>query len=154
MPLKSLLIFFLFYFFALAQNSFLMRISPILAGLNFVFIFFILFVFFKQNIGYFQIIFWAIIAGLFLDIFSPALFGLSIFLLILIGTSIKKVNQLFKISEDKYPFWQFLIIFLISYIVFNFLNLSWLLIINLAMNLILALIGFWIFKFFFKKNEF
>jgi hypothetical protein len=154
MPLKSLFIFFLLYFFALLQNNFLMRLNPILSGLNLVFVFFILFIFFKQDIEYFQIIFWAIIAGLFLDIFSVSLFGLSIFLLVLIGTIIKKIIQLLKISDDKYSFWKFFLIFSFSYFVYNFLNFNWFIIINFAMNLALASAGFFIFKFLLKKNEF
>ena len=70
MWLKSILIFFLFWLFAIAQNSFFAHFNLFGAVPDIVFILFFLLVFFESFENYYQIIFYAVVAGFFADIFS------------------------------------------------------------------------------------
>jgi len=154
MWLKPLIIFFSFYFFAILQSSFFVHLSPMLAGLNIVLIFFLLIIFFDYINSYYQIIFWAVIAGIFLDASSYSYFGTSIALFIVIGIFTKKWIQSLKIIDDKYPSAYFILAFLISYIFYNIASgiffFSWSVARSLILNTIAASMGFYIFKHFYK----
>jgi rod shape-determining protein MreD len=115
---KPLLIILLFYLFALVQTSFLAHFSLFGTIPNLVFTLFFLLVFFiKKNENY-QIIFFAFIAGIFLDIFSYTYIGPSIIFLLIIGFLLKKSQSLLKNRESSHPFIYFLplfVIFLLAY---------------------------------------
>ncbi len=159
--LKYIFIFFLFYLFAMLQSSFFAHFSLFGAVPNFIFIFFFLIVFFTPKKMNYIILFYAIIAGLFLDIFSYTYFGASVVLLIIIGYLTKKMQASLKEKKDKYPFIYFLPIFLICLIIyelmlmlyFRFLDSShtlmsidWKFLAGIIYNLIVASLGFLIFK--------
>lgn len=109
---KVLVIILLFYFFALLQNSFLPYFNLFGAVPNLVFIFFSLIIFFEDRPKGFQtnyqIIFWAVTAGFFLDILSYTYIGPSTVLLIAIGFTLKKLQSLLKNRDDNYPLIYFL----------------------------------------------
>ncbi len=111
----------LFYFFALLQNSFFAHFNLFGAVPNLVFVFFFLLVFFEKPDKNLRVIFYAIIAGLFLDVFSCAYLGASIILLIIIGFLIKKIQSLLKEKKDKHPFVYFLSLFLILLVIYDLL---------------------------------
>jgi len=120
---KLLIIFFSFYIFALLQNSFLTYFNFFGAVPNLVFILFFLLAYFEKGDNY-QIIFLALIAGAFLDIFSYSYLGPSIVSLMIVGFLLKKSQALLKNREDNYPFFYFLPLFAIFLLVYNlFLSL-------------------------------
>ncbi|MCX6724358.1 MAG: hypothetical protein NT155_04315 [Candidatus Staskawiczbacteria bacterium] len=158
---KALVVIFLFYFLALLQGSFFAQFSLFGAVPSLVFILFFLSVFFGKKDNY-LIIFLAFIAGIFLDLFSPYTYlGVSIALLLLVGFLLKKTQAMLKNRGDNNPFIYFAPLFLV-YLVFyeiflkvvlRYLDPSRSLIvfdslfaIGIVYNLILATIGFWIFK--------
>ncbi len=162
MWLKSIFIFFLFWFFAILQNSFFVHFSLFGAAPNLVFVLFFLILFFEKRNSYFQIIFCAILAGLFLDFFSYTYLGTSIVLLLIIGFLAKSVqSSLQEKRNDKFPFIYFLSLFFVSIIIYksllavmiNKFNLTqFILIPNLAIgadvvyNLLIASIAFYLYK--------
>jgi len=151
----------LFYFFAILQSSFLVHFNLFGAVLNLVFIFFFLNVFFApKKIGY-EIILYAVVAGIFSDIFSYAFFGLSSVLLVIIAYFSKKMQTSLKEKHDKYPFIHFLPLFSAWFVVYELLMMMYFrfadsshtaIIFNLGFlfeilyNAIAASLGFYIFK--------
>jgi len=163
-----LVIILLFYFLALLQNSFFTHFNLLGSVPNLVFILFFLLVFFEKKKKNYLIIPLAIVAGLFLDIFSYTYIGPSIVLLIIIGIVLKKIQSLLKNREDNYPFVYFLPLFLICFAVYeallmislHFFDLSHTLInfdlrfaAGIVYSLFFAIIGFWIFKKHAKKIQ-
>lgn len=158
---KTLIIIILFYFFALLQNSFFIHFNLFGAVPNLVFILFFLLVFFEKKNHNYPVILWAIVAGLFLDIFSDASFGVSIVLLIIIGLLIKKAQELLKNREDNRPFAYFWPLFTVFFVLYESLlmiyvrffdsshalinfNLSFLS--GVIYSLVFGIIGFFIIK--------
>jgi len=162
---KYIFIFFLFYIFAVLQNGFLVHFNLFGVVPNLVFILFFLLVFFSAQKGPawgWEIAFYAITAGFFLDIFSYTYFGASIVILVIVGFASKKIQStLQEVSSNKFPLAYFLGLFLPSLIIYNVLfeifldkfnfakiiagvNLS--LIAGVIYNLFIACIGFWIYK--------
>ena len=149
----------LFYLFAILQNSFFIYFNLFGAVPNIIFILFFMLVFFSKKNSYYSAIFFAIIAGIFLDILSISGFGVSIILLILIGLSIKKIQALLKENKDSYPFGSFLIIFLTSLLTYNLLSQN----LSISFNLMffmeifyssaLAIFGFFTCKKFCKHKN-
>ena len=124
MWLKYIAIIFLFYISAILQNSFFAHLNLFGAVPNFIFILFFIFVFFirqsKNHSGYFAVVFYAILAGLFLDIFSYTYFGVSIISLLLIGVIIKKIqSSLQEKNNNNFPFIYFLLLFIVSFILYD-----------------------------------
>ena len=116
---KLLIIIILFYLFALLQNSFLWPFNLFGATPNLGFIFFFLLVFFEKEGKNSNVIFFAVIAGFFTDIFSYSYIGASIILLVVIGILLKKIQLTLKNREDGHPFVYFLPLFFISLLVYD-----------------------------------
>jgi asparagine N-glycosylation enzyme membrane subunit Stt3 len=167
MWIKFLVITILFYFFSLLQNSFFIYFNIYGFVPNLIFIFFFTLVFFSKKEDYYQIIFFSILAGLFLDIFSAFGIGISTVSLIVIGILIKKTLLLLKEKEEKYPLVYFTVLFIISFLAYYlflgiylyifglkyiFADLSWKFLIEIICSLIFAIIEFFIFKIFVKRN--
>jgi len=157
----------LFYLLALLQNSFFIYFNLFGAIPNFIFVLFFIFVFFSKKNSYYSAIFYAILAGFFLDVFSSVNLGISVALLIIIGLLIKKIQSSLNEKENNYPFIYFLSLFLISILVY-YLSLKACLfflipnIINIAIDqklfaeiiysLFFAIIGFLVCKKFTKQK--
>ena len=165
---KYLIIILLLYFFALLQNSFFAHFNLFGAVPNLVFVFFFLLVFFEKPDKNLRVIFYAIIAGLFLDVFSCAYLGASIILLIIIGFLIKKIQSLLKEKKDKHPFVYFLSLFLISLAIYDLLMQACLYFLSLpylnmsfgiyffgrmVYSLLFAIAGFHVYKKIVKKDN-
>lgn len=156
MWIKYLVITVLFYLFAVLQNSFFAHFNLFGEIPNLVFIIFFLLIFFepKRPKGYpnYQVIFYAISAGLFLDFFAQTYFGVSIFILMVIGVATKKIQTLLreKIS-NQFPFIYFLPLFLVSLIIYNLL-LNVFSISGIIFNLLIACVFFYIYKKFFVSG--
>lgn len=158
MWVRALITILLFYFFAILQNSFLPHFNIFGIVPNIIFIFFFLLVFFsargRPTFGW-EEIFYAIVAGFFLDIFSSSYFGASIIILFLTAVLTKKIiNSLKDLSIVSFIA-LFLIFFTIYEIILRsylFINFSWIICIEIIYNLITALLGFYIFKKIFKSK--
>jgi len=158
---------FLFYFFALLQSSFFIYFNLFGAIPNLIFTLFFILVFFSKKDSYYITIFYAILAGLFLDIFSVSQLGISIILLMIIGVLIKKMQSSLNEKPDNYPFVYFLSLFLVSFLAYclmlkaslYFLNpgfavitLNYKFLAEIIYSLFFAVIGFYIGKKFIKQN--
>ncbi|MGA2417823.1 MAG: rod shape-determining protein MreD [Candidatus Staskawiczbacteria bacterium] len=122
MWIKYFIIIVLFYFLEILQNSFFVHFNLFGAIPNLVFVLFFLLVYFDDSKNYYQIVFYAISAGLFLDLFSSTYFGVSITLLLLIGFLIKKAQAVLQEKKNnKFPFVYFLPLFIISLLVYSLL---------------------------------
>lgn len=122
---KIVIVILLLYIFALLQNSFFAHFSLFGATPNLVFSFFFLLVFFSEKENYI-VIFLAILAGFFLDVFSYSYLGLSIIILIIIGLLLKKVQSELKVRHDNHPISYFLPLFIISLLIYDALMSLWL----------------------------
>lgn len=157
---KYLVITILFYLFTIFQNSFFAHFKFLGSVPNLVFILFFLLIFFDKNINY-EVVLFAGIAGILLDISSFAYLGPSIVLLLITGFLFKKTQLLLKNMEDSFPLIYFLPLFLFHFILYNILMMIYLrfwdtshtlisfdlkFIAGIAYNLFFALLGFWIFK--------
>jgi rod shape-determining protein MreD len=162
---KYVLIVAIFYLLEILQNSFFAHFNLWGAVPNLVFIFFILLVFFsvqgRPSFGL-EIIFYGLSAGFFLDIFSSAFIGVSIILLIVIGLLIKRFQMLLVENRGQFSFFQFLLVFVIAFLVYNFLlgfyfyftqlgTTFWRLDLKLAGEIVYNLIFAAIFFFTYKK---
>jgi len=151
---KYLIIVILFYFFALLQNSFLAHFNILGTAPNLVFIFFCILVFFenypKNTPNFYRTIFFAITAGLFLDISSHSYLGICVVVLLIIGFSFKKIQVLLRNMEDNYPLIYFLSLFSVFFITYQFLlsviGFDFRFLVELIYNLAIATIGFSVFK--------
>lgn len=151
----------LFYLLAIMQTSFFAHFLFFGAFPNFIFIFFFLLVFYAPRKSEYKILVYAIIAGLFLDIFYETNFGVSIVLLMLAGYIAKKIQLSLLEKSEKYPYWYFIFLFIFSFILYQsffilyikFLNplhisvqLNLKSLADLAYNAFFASIGFYIYK--------
>ena len=167
MWLKPFIVIILFYFFAILQNSFFAHFVFSGGVLNLIFILFFLFVFFEKQKSYYWVFFYAIIAGLFLDIFSYISLGISIVLLIFITFLIKKTQFLLKEEKDNFSLMHFALLFSVSYILYSLLlqmctfifvvphafpkfNLSF--VVEIIYNLVCAVLAFLIYKKYVKER--
>lgn len=121
--IKYIIIIILFYFLAVLQNSFFTHFNLFGSGPNLVFILFFILIFFsaksEPSLGQ-TVIFYAIIAGLFMDLFSPDFFGPSIILLLAEGFVLKKTLGLLREKKgDSRPFAYFLPLFFVAIIIYN-----------------------------------
>lgn len=115
-----------FYILALLQNSFFSYFNLFGATLNLVFIFFFTLVFFSvqggpRPKGYpgWEVIFYAITAGFFLDIFTYTYLGPSVILLVVLSFLLKKIQLLLKNKDDKHPLAYFMPLFIIFLLAYN-----------------------------------
>lgn len=156
MRLRLLIIFLLFGFLGILQNSFLAHFNIIGATVNLVFILFILAVFFsasgKPGLSW-EDLFYCATAGFFLDVSPRSFFGMSVIFLLIIAFFVKYGLSQLKITKDKYPIAYFAPLFLISFIVYNLFlavsagfNLNWAFLIGIVYNFVFALFGFYIYK--------
>ena len=165
---KILITFILFYIFVLLQISFFAYFNLYGTVPNLVFILFFLLVFFEKNGRNYQIIIYAAMAGVFLDIFSYTYLGPSIILLIILGFLLKKAQELLRKGEDDYPFVYFsslFVIFILAYYILSGMCLYFLdpskikfslglaTFISTAYNLIAASILFFIYKKYFHPEN-
>lgn len=163
---KVLLILFLFFMFASLQTSFFLHFNIWGVSPNLIFILFFILIFFEDLDKYYISILWAVVAGFFLDILSYSYFGISIFLLMAIVFLCKKVLRSLSKRENRYPILYFLPLFSIFYLFYEVLsgsifylfdssnilfNFSWVLIIQIFYNLIFAMIGFFMYRFFLRN---
>jgi cell shape-determining protein MreD len=161
MWLKAIAIIFLFYFFAILQNSFFIHFNLFGAVPDLVFTLFLLLIFFAGKKINYTILFYALVSGLFLDIFSYTYLGVSVILLIAIGYLAKKTQLSLSERGDKYPFVYFVSLFIVSFAVYSlFLGLffyfmglapspidfSLEFLFKIIYSLFLASILFWIYK--------
>ena len=159
MWIKYLLIIILFYLFAILQTSFFIYFTLFGSVPNLIFILFFILIFFSNKNSYYSAIFFAILAGLFLDIFSVSNLGISIIVLTAIGLIVKKILSLLKEQNEDYPFVYFFVLFLSSLIIYNLLLQNFTIRLNLTFlpeiiyNSIIAILGFWICKKFCKQNN-
>ena len=158
---KILAIIFLFFMFAILQNSFFAYFAIMGTVPNLVFIFFFILVFFQKKGNNFQVAFIAILAGIILDIYSYNKLGISIALLLLVGFSLKSLQSSLSIKEDNYPFAYYLPLFLTFFCIFEALLMVYSYFfesahslfsfdlrfaINLLCNLLLVSVGFLVYK--------
>ena len=85
---KFLILFLIFYFLVLLQNSFFIHFGIFNKGLNLVLIALFLVIFFSPSE---QMPWECFLAGFFLDLFSKNLFGVSMLILFLLGILIKQI---------------------------------------------------------------
>ena len=169
MRIKFAVIFFLFWIFALLQNSFFAHLSFFGAVPNFVFIFFFTLVFSASRSGPAQsreIILYSLAGGFFLDAFSDTYFGTSMVALMLAGFLAKEAQKLLRPKQnDRAPFIYFLPVFIFSLIIYDLLlslanrvpvwaYFKWNFGAEIICNLAVASAAFWIYKKFCNgKNE-
>lgn len=122
MWVKIALSIILFYILAVLQKSFFIHFA-ILGGVpNLVFVLFFSLVFFKKEDYFFDVLFYSLVAGLFLDFFSFTYIGTSVFFLIMIGFLLKKVQSMLTEKHgDDFPLVYFLPLFLGAVIIYQFL---------------------------------
>lgn len=190
MWLKYPIIIFLFFVLFLLQNSFLPYFNVVGAVPNLIFILFFILTFFEKPNDYYKEdqsflldsklwrtegFFTVIIAGFFLDIFSPPTdgfyFGLSMIALLIIYLIIKIIMHFLRDlpaqtgMQDRYLIFYFLSIFLFSFFIYNiyshllFSSFNLTLGFNRAMfvdflyNLIFVYFGFYAYKNFIEKDN-
>jgi hypothetical protein len=159
MWVKYIILTILFFILALAQASFFPYFNILGIVPNFVFILFISLLFFCRQDKVF-LIFTSIIAGFFLDVFSNLFFGsfiISFFIIyIFAGRFLKNLIE----TKERFPFLHFAFFFILAYAfnklflsIINFVSyhqysesLSWIILVEIAYNLLFATIGFYVFK--------
>lgn len=173
MKYKIIILILLFYFLVLLQNSFFIHLNIYGASPDLVLILVCLVSFFfsrgnvklesgknnySRDAGMLLIIF----AGILADIFSSPFFGISIVSFLAVYFLIKKSVGLLRDVSGQYQIIYFLPIFVVSLALYNFLigvpsyfrgpadfyffSNPYLLLANMAYNLVFAIIGFYIFK--------
>jgi len=149
----------LFYIFVLLQNSFFPNFNLLGAIPDLIFIYFFTLAFFSSKEANYSIIFYALIAGFFSDLYSLSYFGPSIILMIIIGLTLKKVQLLLKNKGDNYPFSYFISLFIAFWFIyvsllglyFHFFNFN--IIFQLIYNTITAVVFFFSYKSFQKSRK-
>lgn len=173
MWIKYPILILAFYFLALFQASFFAHFSVLGIVPNFVFIFFFLIVFLSvadsisaPKLGpkiFWKNLFYAILAGFFLDLFYFPFFGASIISLVIISVSAQKIFSSLREQKDKYPLNYFLILFLGSFLFYEIasalsvyfisngkfflINFGWVFVFKIMYNLLVAFVGFYICKY-------
>lgn len=123
---KYFIIVILFYLSTLLQNSFFIHFNLFGVSPNLVFILFFLLIFFSVGARHrwypgWEEIFFAVTAGILLDIFFHAYLGMSVVLLIIVAFLLKNTQLLLKSRKDRFPFIYFAPLFIIFLLVYNFL---------------------------------
>jgi rod shape-determining protein MreD len=150
--------FILLYLLAVLQNGFFAHYSFFGAVPNLVFALFFTLVFFSGKNDYCYIAFISISAGLFLDAFSTAQFGISTVLLLLIGFMARKIQGILQVKNgNNFPFIYFLPIFFVLIMVYDLalkmfsFDLGFLA--GIVYNLVFVSLFFYICKKFFLSKE-
>jgi len=143
MWIKILIFAILLYFTAILQNSFFIFFNIFGSIPNFIFIFFFFLVFFNKKGDYCETIFYSLLSGFFLDIFSAFRMGISMVLILIIGIMIKKIILTLREREEKYPFIYFIAIFTVSFLAYYILLEFYLCILNQCWILSIFNISFW-----------
>ncbi len=111
----------LFYFFALLQTSFFVHFSLFGVVPDLVFILYFGFTFYSikknqllGNARVYEMVFLAITAGFFLDIFQLSYLGLSVLSFLIIGFALIRAQSALMNKDEGYPLSYFLSIFIIS----------------------------------------
>ncbi len=117
---KYIIIFLLFYLFAVLQSSFFAHFNFLGTIPDLVFILFFSFIFFSRYDSV-QLVFLSIAAGLFSDVFSSAHIGTSVILLMAVGFLAKKTHLSFKETKDSHPFIYFASLFIASFVAYKLL---------------------------------
>lgn len=159
--MKKIIFFALFfYFLALVQTSFLVHFDIVGTIPNLILIFLVLALFFEKSSdksGYWV----AALAGFYLDVFSGLQLGVSIFVLILLTYFVKRIVRTLR-EENVLYFVPILILAVIFYGVFSVLlnsllslslpcfSISWLKLLEIAYNLLIGVIAFYLIKCFGK----
>lgn len=112
---KYLAIFFLFLFFALLQNNFLAHFGFLKSLPNLVLIFFFVLAYFAPDKNFWQVAFYALSAGFFLDIFSYSYIGPSMLVLLAFGFLAKKIQQSLRSAQNSRPMLYFIPLFVIFF---------------------------------------
>jgi len=153
MWLKILFTTLLFYLLTLIQNSFFVHFNILGVVPNFIFILFFILVFFSSHKGLYswEDLFYSIIAGFFIDIFTYSHFGISFVLLSIIAVIAKKLLSSLRQRKDKHSIVYFVPLFLIFLTIYDVLsisywNIDWALLIKIIYSCIFAVIGFYIYK--------
>lgn len=162
MWLRLLFITLLFYLLSLAQNSFFVHFNILGAAPNFIFILFFILIFFSPHKGLYswEDLFYSIIAGFFIDIFTYSHFGISFVLLSIIAVISKKLLSSLRQRKDKHSIVYFAPLFFVFLTIYDVLSISyfyffsvpgplvigWTLLIKIAYSCIFAVIGFYIYK--------
>jgi len=107
-----------FYLLALLQNSFFIHFSLAGATPNLILALFLTLLFFGKK-NNFYLFFLAVLAGIFLDIFSAGYLGVSIIILFAVGFLAKKAQISLKEGEDNYSFLFFILIFVVAQVLYN-----------------------------------
>ena len=151
----------LFFFFSLIQASFLPFFSVMGQIPNLVFILFYLVLFFDEND---EALFWAVVAGFLLDVFSPFYFGTSILILIFIYLARKLFSYFLKDIQGKYFIVYFIALFSLNFILYNILMyvssivfgfglpIGLVLIVSLVYNIVVLVPGFYMYRFLAKPD--
>ena len=165
---KILLITLLYYFFALLQNSFFAQVNFFGAAPNLVFSFFFVLAFFAKEDNTYYLIFLALIAGFFIDMFSFTYLFPSIIILIVAALLLKNIQSLLKNRDDNFPYIYFaplFIIFILAYdaltdlyfyffdfhkVMINFQSVTFF---SMIYSLIFSSMFFYIFKKFLFNNR-
>lgn len=120
-----IIVILLFYFFAVLQSSFFAYFTFFGVIPNLVFNFFILVLFFSVKKAVSPVIIYAICAGFFLDILYGTPFGVCILTTLLIGLVGKKMQRSFLEERDLFPLSHFVLMYLFSLFVFQFIILMY-----------------------------
>lgn len=163
---KILVITILFFLLVLVQNSFFAHFKLFGAVPNLVFVLFFLLAFFKGKAVSYSVIFYAVVAGFFLDIFSFTYLGPSIILLAGLAFLLKKIQALLKNQQDQHPVIYFLPLFVIFLSLYKILltiilgllgplhtkiALDWQFFAGIGYSFLFAVIAFYIYKFLSEK---
>ncbi len=143
MNIKSFFsLLFLFILLSFLQYSFLPR-----GGINLILIFICLLSFFKISnlLG-------PITGGFLIDIFSGYFLGFSIIVFLIISFIFKKSHKFLKDSEEKFPFYYFLPLSILSFLFYNSLTAPSIFL-GLGYNIIIITILFYLFKCFLKRKN-
>lgn len=169
--LKYPISFLLFYIFALLQASFFAHFNIFGAVPDLIFIlFFILLFFSDSHASPFSLekIFYAVVAGTLLDVFSYSYFGSSVVILLAEILLFKKLFNSLQVKEEKYPIGYFLFIYAIFFLIYTgvsalsiyfknrsllALGFSWMFLSKTVYDLFVAAIGFYIYKKLFVKKS-
>ncbi len=156
---KALILILTLYLLTLIQTSFLVHFNILGVIFNLVLVFVCLLSFFEgptQRWGFFA----AVIGGFFLDIFSTSFIGISIFVLVLISFIFKISLYILKERPEKHPLIYFIPLFIFSVLLYT-LSLNFIsfiiksssfqispisLLVEITLNFLLSLIGFYFFK--------
>lgn len=160
---KVLILIIFCYFLALVQNSFLAHLDFRGVNANLILILVCLLAFFEDKHSYSGIVA-AIVGGMFLDILSGFIIGISSFSFLIIYFLTKEILSQLADVFKKYSFLYFLFVIIVSVVINEFLLdvfyknypgfVNLLLLVKILYNAILAAFAFWMVKAFFPgKHE-